>query len=78
MLRNPFYAGAYTYGRTRHETALDGSGAAKKRMRQLPQSEWQVLIKEHHEGYIDWQTYEATKPGWPPTRAPGRTKRAAP
>ena len=30
-------------------------------MRQLPQSEWQVLIKEHHEGYIDWQTYEANQ-----------------
>ena len=39
----------------------DGSGAAKKRMRHLPQSEWQVLIKEHHEGYIDWRTYEANQ-----------------
>ncbi len=28
-------------------------------MRHLPRSEWQVLIKEHHEGYIDWRTYEA-------------------
>jgi hypothetical protein len=30
-------------------------------MRHLPQSEWQVLIKEHHDGYIDWQTYEANQ-----------------
>ena len=50
-----------TYGRTRQETTLDGSGATKKRMRQLPRSEWQVLIKEHHEGYIDWRTYEANQ-----------------
>ena len=55
------YAGAYTYGRTRQETTLDGSGAAIKRMRHLPRSEWQVLIKEHHEGYIDWPTYEANQ-----------------
>ena len=33
----------------------------KKRMRHLPRSEWQVLIKEHHEGYIDWRTYEANQ-----------------
>jgi DNA invertase Pin-like site-specific DNA recombinase len=42
VLSNPVYAGAYTYGRTRQETTLDGSGAAKKRMRQLPRAEWQV------------------------------------
>jgi DNA invertase Pin-like site-specific DNA recombinase len=61
VLSNPLYAGAYVYGRTRQETKLDESGIPKKRMRQLPQSEWQVLIKEHHEGYIDWQTYEANQ-----------------
>ena len=61
VLSNPVYAGAYTYGRTRQETTLDGSGTPKKRMRQLPRSEWQVLIKEHHEGYIDWRTYEANQ-----------------
>jgi DNA invertase Pin-like site-specific DNA recombinase len=61
VLNNPAYAGAYAYGRTRRETKLDGSGAPKKRMRHLPQSEWQVLIKEHHDGYIDWQTYEANQ-----------------
>src|SRR3984893_8659180 len=61
VLSNPVYAGAYTYGRTRQETTLDGSGVPKKRMRHLPRSEWQVLIKEHHEGYIDWRTYEANQ-----------------
>src|SRR6516162_9107582 len=61
VLSNPLYAGAYVYGRTRQETRLDGSGVPKKRMRHLPQSEWQVLIKEHHKGYIDWQTYEANQ-----------------
>jgi len=61
VLSNPLYAGAYVYGRTRQEMKLDGAGIPKKRMRHLPQSEWQVLIKEHHEGYIDWQTYEANQ-----------------
>jgi DNA invertase Pin-like site-specific DNA recombinase len=61
VLSSPIYAGAYTYGRTRCEITLDAAGARKKRVRRLPQSEWQVLIKEHHEGFIDWQTYEANQ-----------------
>ena len=74
VLSNPVYAGAYTYGRTRQETTLDGSGAAKKRMRQLPMSEWQVLIKEHHEGYIDWRTYEANQARLAANTRPGPHK----
>jgi hypothetical protein len=61
VLANPVYAGAYAYGKTRTETVLDASGARKKRLRRLPREEWQVLIKEHHEGYIDWPTYEANQ-----------------
>jgi predicted DNA-binding transcriptional regulator AlpA len=58
VLSNPVYAGAYTYGKTRTETALDASGTRRKRIRRLPRSEWQVLIPDHHPGFIDWQTYE--------------------
>src|SRR5246500_2657406 len=58
VLTNPVYAGAYTYGKTRQETTLDAAGVRRKRIRHLPRSEWQVLIPEHHAGFIDWQTYE--------------------
>jgi DNA invertase Pin-like site-specific DNA recombinase len=61
VLVNPVYAGAYVYGKTRTELTLDAAGARKKRIRHLPRDEWQVLIKEHHQGYIDWQTYEANQ-----------------
>ena len=61
VLSNPVYAGAYAYGKTRRETMLDASGARRIRVRHLPQSEWQVLIKEHHAGFIDWRTYEANQ-----------------
>src|SRR5580704_8656139 len=74
VLSNPVYAGAYTYGRTRQETTLDGSGTPKKRMRHLPRSEWQVLIKEHHEGYIDWRTYEANQARLAANTRPGPHK----
>ena len=61
VLSNPVYAGAYVYGRTRQETVLDASGARKKRHLRLPRSQWQVLIPEHHSGFIDWSTYEANQ-----------------
>ena len=39
VLSNPVYAGAYAYGKTRRETILDTSGAPRKRVQHLPQSE---------------------------------------
>lgn len=59
VLTNPVYAGAYAYGKTRREHHVDESGAVRKRSRKVPRSEWQVLIHDHHPGYIDWQTHEA-------------------
>ena len=61
VLTNPVYAGAYVYGKSRHEITLDASGARKKRARKLPRSQWQVFIPNHHEGFIDWNTYEANR-----------------
>ena len=59
VLHNPVYAGAYSYGKTRHERYVDANGRMRKRIRKLPRSEWAVLIHSHHPGYIDWETYEA-------------------
>lgn len=61
VLANPVYAGAYCYGRSRQERYIDPQGGLKTRVRRLPQSQWAVLIKDHHEGYIDWATYEANQ-----------------
>jgi DNA invertase Pin-like site-specific DNA recombinase len=58
VLTNPVYAGAYVYGKTRQERFVDQSGRLRKRIRRLPRSQWQVLIQDHHKGFIDWDTYE--------------------
>jgi hypothetical protein len=56
MLRNPTYAGAYAYGKTRF---IPQNGAPhKRRKKRVDASLWKVLIKEHHEGYIDWPAFE--------------------
>jgi DNA invertase Pin-like site-specific DNA recombinase len=58
VLTNPVYAGAYVYGRTRHERYVDPSGQLRKRMRRLPRAEWSIVLRDHHRGFIDWQTFE--------------------
>ena len=58
ILHNPIYAGAYVWGRRRTEVRWE-EGALKRR--QGPAStieEAKVFLKDHHEGYIDWSTYE--------------------
>lgn len=58
LLTNPVYAGAYTFGRTRSRVRFEGGrqviihGVARRR------EEWEVLIRDHHDGYISWEEYD--------------------
>ena len=61
VLTNPVYAGAYIYGKCRHERYLDEQGRLRRRTRHLPMAEWSVLLHEHHPGYIDWVTFQANQ-----------------
>jgi len=58
VLTNPVYAGAYVFGRKRTERYVDENGQPRKRVRHLHQADWEVLIWEHHAGYIDRATFE--------------------
>jgi len=61
ILTHPGYAGAYVFGKTRYERYVDEAGALRTRRRKLPQGQWQVLITDHHRGFIDWDTYQANQ-----------------
>ncbi len=61
VLTNPVYAGAYAYGKTRRERYVDEHGQPRTRIRHLPREEWEVLIWEHHPGFIDRDTFEANQ-----------------
>lgn len=58
MLRNPTYAGAYVFGRTKTSTRIEHGRQKSVRARRLEQQDWEVLIPNHHEGYIAWDEYE--------------------
>ena len=61
VLTHPAYAGAYTFGRSRQQRLARDDGTLRVRRRVLPQDQWEVLIKDHHEGFIDWDTYQANQ-----------------
>ena len=61
VLTHPAYAGAYTYGRSRQEKYAGQDGTLRVRRRMVPQDQWEVLIKDHHEGFTDWDTYQANQ-----------------
>ncbi len=61
VVSNPAYAGAYVYGQRRQEgVALPGLGPRGPRRRwALDQVE--VLVRDHHPGYIPWAQYETNR-----------------
>ena len=54
MLHNPRYAGAFAFGRRRSRTLPGG----RTRVTKVPREEWEVLLLDHHPGYIDWAQFE--------------------
>jgi DNA invertase Pin-like site-specific DNA recombinase len=54
MLRNPMYAGAYVYGRSRSKKQSNGKSQRCK----MDRKEWRVLLRDHYPAYISWSQYE--------------------
>ena len=57
VLKNPFYAGAYVYGRRETKVRLEGDQIKKSSGHMVQMEDWQILIEDNHEGYIDWSEY---------------------
>lgn len=61
ILKNPFYAGAYAYGRTQSRLTISDSQPIRTKGHELPIEQWKVLIRNHHDAYIDWDEYLANR-----------------
>jgi DNA invertase Pin-like site-specific DNA recombinase len=82
ILKNPFYTGAYIYGKTEHRTTLVDGRVRKTYHHERPFGQWEVMIKDHHERYIEWSEFERNqkllaanaygKPGGPKSGRGGR------
>jgi DNA invertase Pin-like site-specific DNA recombinase len=58
VLKNPFYAGAYAYGKGEKRTEIVDGRARTSYGHRKPLEEWDVLLKDHHDGYIGWAEFE--------------------
>ena len=56
ILKNPAYAGAFVYGRSR--TTRDPANPSQVHIKKLPIEEWKIRINDQYPAYIDWPTYE--------------------
>ncbi|HVX79216.1 MAG TPA: recombinase family protein [Bradyrhizobium sp.] len=61
VLKNPFYAGAYAYGKGEKRTEIVDGRARTSYGHRKPLAEWTVLLKDHHQGYIDWMEFEGNQ-----------------
>ncbi len=53
-LKNPAYAGAFVYGRTRTTRTPTG----KVSVQRLPLEQWKIVVKDKYPAYLDWPTFE--------------------
>lgn len=58
VLKNPFYAGVYVYGKTEKRTAIVDGRVRKTYKHGKPVDRWEVMLKDHHDAYIDWSEFE--------------------
>ncbi|HEV8713399.1 MAG TPA: recombinase family protein, partial [Candidatus Binatia bacterium] len=56
ILKNPAYAGAFVYGRTR--TLRTGAGPRQASQKKLPREQWRIRVNDKYPAYLSWQTYE--------------------
>jgi excisionase family DNA binding protein len=58
LLTNPVYGGAYVFGRTGSRVRFEGGRKVITRGVARRRDEWEVLLVDHHDGYISWEEYE--------------------
>lgn len=61
LLKNPCYAGTYTYGRYQYRRQITAQGEVSKHTQRVAMAEWHVNLPAHHEGYITWEEFLANQ-----------------
>jgi DNA invertase Pin-like site-specific DNA recombinase len=55
VLKNPAYAGAFVYGRSR--SVRQASAPAKTAQKRLPLEEWKIRVNDKYPAYVSWETF---------------------
>ncbi|MGB7344808.1 MAG: recombinase family protein [Pirellulaceae bacterium] len=57
ILKNPSYAGVYAFGRHQSVKEILENGEVRSRISCMPEENWLVNLRDHHEGYITFERY---------------------
>ena len=57
ILKNPSYAGVYAFGRYRTIKEILENGEVRSRIDCMPEENWLVNLRDHHEGYVTFEQY---------------------
>jgi DNA invertase Pin-like site-specific DNA recombinase len=57
LVTTPFLAGAYVYGKSESRTTIVDGRIRRTTGHDLAVDRWQVVIPDHHPGYLDWASY---------------------
>jgi DNA invertase Pin-like site-specific DNA recombinase len=55
ILKNPAYAGAFVYGRSR--TTVVGPSPVHKTQHRLPMDQWKIRVNDVYPAYVPWETF---------------------
>jgi Recombinase len=55
ILKNPAYAGAFVYGKTR--CRRHGSAPQHADIKRLPLEEWKIRVNDKYPAYVSWETF---------------------
>lgn len=55
ILKNPAYAGAFAYGRSR---VIRQGPALEQKIKRVSMAEWKILVKDKYPAYVSWKTFE--------------------
>jgi DNA invertase Pin-like site-specific DNA recombinase len=58
ILKHPFYAGVYTFGRYKSVKKINQHGEIVSTTKRQPMDQWPVMIKDHHPQYINYDQYQ--------------------
>jgi len=61
ILKNPAYAGAYVYGKTKTDLTRRKPGINSSGIVQVPVDEWEICIQEAYPSYISWDQFTANQ-----------------
>jgi DNA invertase Pin-like site-specific DNA recombinase len=58
LLKNPAYAGVYTFGRYQSHREISAGGEIRIQTKPVPRERWRVVLHDHHEGYLSRPEFE--------------------